>query len=551
MADKDVVFLLGAGASVDAGVPDTYSFVKEFKNSISDERDKTTIDKIIDTLKRWKGSEIDVELLLDTLTKLDTREKEPLLKFYEKVEDRFILKDYSEKRLIIKALKDFIKAKAIIKDEMKIKYLEPFLGFIEEFRPLDIVSLNYDTCIEQFCNVNKLNYQDGFAIDWNPKIFEEENTDIRLYKLHGSIIWYHSSRGGYIKLPVMTNESSIELITGETAESLMLYPMQKLDYAEPLFELLLKMKHRLESTGCKFLIVVGYSFRDDHILRILWDAARINRNLTVILIDPSAYNIYTDKLKYFDKANEIPSSLNGKVVCLPYKFEKVFPILKDLYLKNLREGLKSELEQKQHELRGENADWVNCLRPLINAEYTEKIEKILEKIDNSRLDLVLNLKLLLKMYLNLSANNQEEKAKEYLNKLKTNLYSILVEKLFINIPPSINNPITIEIKFKVTDSGFHSLSSMKAVIDSIFQEIEKHSNISHDTKVEGIKKVFSSIIAYLHILLTNCSSGDQIASNKYMKLRNIDNNNKFLQNAQQIVNETEKHLLEEIINSIK
>ena len=104
MADKDVVFLLGAGASVDAGVPDTYSFVKEFRNSITDETDKTTIDKIIDTLKRWKGSDIDVELLLDTLTKLDTREKEPLLEFFENVEDKFILKDYSVKRPIIKAL---------------------------------------------------------------------------------------------------------------------------------------------------------------------------------------------------------------------------------------------------------------------------------------------------------------------------------------------------------------------------------------------------------------------------------------------------------------
>lgn len=550
MADKDVVFLLGAGASVDAGVPDTYSFVKEFRNSVSDETDKTTIDKIIDTLKRWKGSDIDVELLLDTLTKLDAREKEPLLKFFEKVEDKFILKDYSEKRPIIKALKDFIKAKAIIKNERKIKYLEPFLGFIEEFRPLDIVSLNYDTCIEQFCNVNKLTYQDGFAIDWNPKIFEEENTDIRLYKLHGSIIWYHSSRGGYIKLPVMTNESSVELITGETAESLMLYPMQKLDYSEPLFELLLKTKHKLESPGCKFLIVVGYSFRDDHILRILWDAARINRNLTVILIDPSAYKIYTDRLKYSNKTNKTSSSLNGKVVCLPYKFEKVFPILKDLYLKYLREGLKSELEQKQHELRGENADWVNCLKPLINAEYTEKIEEVLKKIDNSKLFWPLNLELPLKLYLSFSASNDADKIKEYLSKFKAQLNSVFVEKL--QIIQSQNGPeIMIELRFKFADSYSLTPRLMKTQIEDISQQIESHNVISHDEKIGGVKEAFGKIIIYLNTLLNNGFRGTElISSTKYAELRGIKSK-EFNQRLNQIVLETEKKLLEEIINSVK
>ena len=427
-----------------------------------------------------------------------------------------------------------------------IKYLEPFLGFIEEFRPLDIVSLNYDTCIEQFCNVNKLSYQDGFAIDWNPKIFEEENTDIRLYKLHGSIIWYHSSRGGYVKLPVMTNESSVKLITGETAESLMLYPMQKLDYAEPLFELLLKTKHRLESPGCKFLIVVGYSFRDDHILRILWDAARINRNLTVILIDPSAYKIYTDRLKYSNKTNKTSSSLNGKVVCLPYKFEKVFPILKDLYLKNLREGLKSELEQKQHELRGENAYWVNCLKPLINAEYTEKIEEVLKKIDNSELYWPLNLELPLKLYLNSTANNDADKITEYLSKFKAQLYSVFVEKLQM-IPRQVGPEIMIELLFKFTDSSYSPML-IKHQIDEIAQQIDSFNKISQDGKVDIIKGVFDKIKKYLNTLSNNYLSGtEQISSTTYAKLRGI-NSKEFNQKLNQIVLETEKKLLKDIIN---
>lgn len=292
---SQVIFFLGAGASVAADVPDTYSFVKKFRDNIGDNAKKETIEKIIQTLERWKGSEIDVELLLETLTKLETKEEEPLLHFFEG--GKFILSGYSPKKPLIEDLKDFIKSKAIVSEE-KIKYLEPILGFVEEFRPFDIISVNYDTCIEQFCNVHKLIHQDGFDVNWNPKTFAAEHTDVRLYKVHGSVMWYQGDRAGYIKLPIMTRKSKIELIYGEKAENLMLYPMQKWDYAEPLLELLVEIKHRLESETCKFLIIVGYSFRDDHIRRILWDAARKNRGLHCILIDPEAYQIYLDKLKY-------------------------------------------------------------------------------------------------------------------------------------------------------------------------------------------------------------------------------------------------------------
>ena len=58
-----------------------------------------------------------------------------------------------------------------------------------------------------------------------------------------------------------------------------------------------------------------------------------------MIIDPNAYNIYVSKLKYYDNLKEIPSSLSERVIYLPYLFEKVLPILKNEYLKNLSEGL--------------------------------------------------------------------------------------------------------------------------------------------------------------------------------------------------------------------
>jgi hypothetical protein len=156
---SEVVFFLGAGASVPAGVPDTRSFVNQFTESISDTSKKSTVEKIVETLKDWKGPDIDVELLLETLTKLRDKEREPLLQFYEG--GNFALTGYYEKEPLINDLKDFIKKRAIVA-ERNVQYLQPLRDFVDERRPVDIISVNYDTCIEQFCNSHKLVYQDGF-----------------------------------------------------------------------------------------------------------------------------------------------------------------------------------------------------------------------------------------------------------------------------------------------------------------------------------------------------------------------------------------------------
>lgn len=91
-------FFLGAGASVNAGVPDTYAFVNEFIASIREPSKKETVEKIVQILKEWKETEIDIELLLETLTKLENKKQEPLLRFFEGV--RFYLKKLSWRKAV-------------------------------------------------------------------------------------------------------------------------------------------------------------------------------------------------------------------------------------------------------------------------------------------------------------------------------------------------------------------------------------------------------------------------------------------------------------------
>jgi len=436
--NRDIIFLLGAGASVEAEVPNTYSFVSQFVNSVTDNGKKKAITSIIDELKKWERNhsgrdEIDIELLLETLMKLEDKDNETILQFYSPNPLFDLNFDFSK---LILDLKDFIKYKSIVPEE-KLDYLQPLIEFIEEVpnSPLDIISLNYDICIEQFCNIHKLTWKDGFDVRWNTNIFQDSSGDVNLYKLHGSVMWYKSDRGDYIKVPIMTGSSEIQLITGEKAKNVMLYPMRKWDYIEPIFELLLRAKSLLESKECKYLICIGYSFRDEHIRDILWDVARKNKELHLVLIDPKAQSIYNDRLKYYNDEMKSRSSLFGRVICLPYMFGGILKHhLKNHYLYHLRSALRSMNDLYKNERSGYEIDPRVAIRELALAEYTEKFEEIFPKL-KTNLDgdweLVLNSSL--RMALHLSANNETDESSRYLKYFNDTLRMVLMDRMSVEI----------------------------------------------------------------------------------------------------------------------
>ncbi len=242
---SEVIFFLGAGASVHAGVPDTFGIVEEFLEFIKENRDQyATVKKIIEVLQNHQpelnliGKQIDVELLLESLERLEKKERELVLWFHNPSE--YLLSNYPLKRPLNKELQNFIRKLALVRAD-SIRYLEPLLEFIEEHRPFDVFSVNYDTCIEQFCEVNGKSMQDGFDPTWNFGVFKRD-VDVRLYKLHGSVTWYKTDRGDYLKIPIQSREATLTLTSGERAESLVLFPVQKWEYAEPMLELLVELK---------------------------------------------------------------------------------------------------------------------------------------------------------------------------------------------------------------------------------------------------------------------------------------------------------------------
>jgi NAD-dependent SIR2 family protein deacetylase len=378
-----VAFFLGAGASIQAGVPDTFSFVADFVASLNKDQ-RESVERIVGILQEWGDKQpqprkVDIELLLEALQTLSSKEQEVLIPFIENPQLKISNINPS---VLLTLLQNFIKEKVIVEID-KIIYLEHLRAFIQDYSPLDIYSANYDTCIELFCSEHKLHYKDGFDEAWNPKVFDDENIDIRLFKIHGSIMWYQSDRGRFLKIPLRTDDDMVELITKERAKGLMLYPAQKFEYVEPLFELLMEMKKRLDR--CKILFVVGYSFRDDHVRRIFWDIARKNKEFRIVLIGPDSWKIYQERLKYYEDRKTL-SWLDGKIVCLPYKFESVLPALKTNFLRDIRNSNALINDQNANEIAGHPTEWQRCLVSTAYCGDIEQLSLILKKINKDQIE---------------------------------------------------------------------------------------------------------------------------------------------------------------------
>lgn len=233
--------------------------------------------------------------------------------------------------------------------------------------------------------MNFLKYTDGFDIYWNPDNFKDDKFNIKLFKLHGSIIWYESIIKEYLKIPVRGFENdepiNLRLITGETVNPLLIYPMQKWEYVEPLTELQLLFKKRLVEKDTKFLVIVGYSFRDEYIIQMLWDAARRNEELYIVLVDPNAQEIFNNRLKFLDPEKTTRSRIADRVICLPNPFSKIIYFLKNEYLRHLRNAIRNEQNFTIQEKGGDHAiDWQVLLRTCINCEFSSKVETVIEKL---------------------------------------------------------------------------------------------------------------------------------------------------------------------------
>jgi SIR2-like domain len=230
--------------------------------------------------------------------------------------------DINQYRTILEAYNYLIadRLQGPYKSEEKMKYYHPFIDFIKQNESTKIFTLNHDTLVEFLFHKYSVEYSDGFSID-DSRILGENDVKLpmftnsflkknRLFKLHGSINYYvfneMSQQGGiyydtgnywFFKPRTYWDKEGSHLIdpvSGSTVQSLksnilpqFLTGKHKRDTIVDHFF----YKHLYEHFYNSFqdterLVIIGYSFRDNHINEIIKKAID-NYSFDIVNVNPS------------------------------------------------------------------------------------------------------------------------------------------------------------------------------------------------------------------------------------------------------------------------
>ncbi|HTN99830.1 MAG TPA: SIR2 family protein, partial [Microthrixaceae bacterium] len=161
-------------------------------------------------------------------------------------------------------------------DPANTGYLDPIGRWAERHGPVTIATLNYDQTIETMCERIGVTCSDGYESWTNNLVLDWGECDLRLLKLHGSVNW----------------------TTRDREPSFLLGGTNKLTAAGPFLDLLAEMRHVLMQAAR--VVVIGYSFRDDHVnavlKRLLAHHDREETPFRIDVVDPGLGDLDTDTM---------------------------------------------------------------------------------------------------------------------------------------------------------------------------------------------------------------------------------------------------------------
>lgn len=323
-----VVVLLGAGASIEAGVPATGEITRllaEFSHHFDDD-DAVNIENLIrhvqvrvGTFRGLPASLVDFELTLGALAELAHNQLSVAFSLFTN-DDPVLGAASQESQLLDRVNRMF----AIVRSLMDVPpesgaYLDSLLDLRPAGRPLDVFTLNYDRTIEEMAARRSLRIADGFqrlkapfgTELWSAANFDRQvRVSLRLYKLHGSVDWAvvgaqappttgHLHAESYLRsYPRLVRLKRWRDITFappgalEGVISAMNFGTRKeLMYASTPFTEMFE-RFRASLSEADLLIVAGYSFRDERINRLVEEAIALRRGeLRLLIVDPNCHRL--------------------------------------------------------------------------------------------------------------------------------------------------------------------------------------------------------------------------------------------------------------------
>ena len=294
----EIILLLGAGASVEADIPDSSKMVQKIEELVSDDdnRDWSGFRDLYryvrsaifyaDGLDGIFGDKVpfNIERLVNVLDELSKKERHTLYPFVgawnPKLQDVAGSKFEEVSNFRSKIIRILRERWVALQVEEKAAYYQGLLRFQEEYEyPLRVFSLNYDLCVEKTYERGKV--QRGFSRrrTWDWRLFDETSGDplpLLLYKLHGSLDWSFSADGrvSYSDSPSHIDPENMALIFGTS---------YKLQYVDPFLFLAYELRRWTLDTA-RIIVCIGYGFNDDHINGILQQSLRQDRDRKLLAV---------------------------------------------------------------------------------------------------------------------------------------------------------------------------------------------------------------------------------------------------------------------------
>lgn len=288
---KSIGFFMGAGTSCALGLPNIAQLTNRIAETLTGKM--LAIFQIIraDLMASTSGASVSIEDILNHVRRI--REIT-----HERADSEFIGVDgQSAKELdiqICRIIYNVLTEKESVADLSVPKKFFAWLTMQNRDCSKELFTTNYDLIIERSLEAIRAPYFDGFIGSYEPFFWQEsvevfpKKTDltanwIRLWKIHGSLSWFwkansHSNSQKIIRL------GKVEKIENEKNE-IVIYP-SKDKYDSSRRQPFLVYFDRLRSYLCSgelLFIVSGYSFLDQHINEIIFNALRQNNRLHVIV----------------------------------------------------------------------------------------------------------------------------------------------------------------------------------------------------------------------------------------------------------------------------
>jgi len=365
---KNIHFLFGAGISAGA-IPTMKEFIVEIEAKIKDKPQQA------ETFKKLKENKNEnLEDILGILyskrdyqlgIKVDDKDTDDLIEIIEQTIFEKINIDLSDAsyKAVVDTYKTFYqKVTYRNKDLSRVNIFTTNNDLFNE-RVLDNLNINYNNGfgggLDRFFNPARFGYTFSKKIETSIEKYEALDNMIYLYKLHGSINWIEKEGNSLFNI----QEIDIRHKGTKPSESVLIYPnplKQSKSLSSPYTDIIREFQKKLLLQN-SVLFIIGYSFSDDHLNNIIYQALSSNSSISIVIFgnydkpifkidDKRIYKIYgLDESVLSDNVND------KKIHFFKYIVDKFIPNLnenKDVnILKEFIEKLDVAKEQKLPEAK--------------------------------------------------------------------------------------------------------------------------------------------------------------------------------------------------------